>query len=133
MSCEQNKAVVTAFLATFSTGNVPAIMDGLHDGATWWVSGSIPGMSGVYSKEELGALLGGVADVYEEGRLKITPNGMICEGDLVAVEAQSFATMKAGGVYNNRYHFLFVVQDGKVKAVREYMDTKHAQETFFPS
>jgi ketosteroid isomerase-like protein len=134
MSCIQNnKAVVTDFLSTFSTGDVPAILSRMHDQGAWWVSGSIEGMSGLYTKEQLGALLNGVVEIYETGALKITPTSMISEGDVVAVEAESFARLTTGKVYNNRYHFRFTVQDGKVKEVREYMDTKHAQETFLPS
>ena len=132
-SIQDNKAVVADFLSTFSTGDVAAILGRMHDQGTWWVSGSIEGMSGLYTKEQLGALLLGVVEVYETGALKIMPTSMISEGDVVAAEAESFARLTTGKVYNNRYHFRFTVQDGKVKEVREYMDTMHARETFFPS
>ncbi len=31
------KEVVTRFFETFSSGDVPAILDALDDGAVWWV------------------------------------------------------------------------------------------------
>ena len=52
-------------------------------------------------------------------------------GDRVAVEAEGFATMRSGGTYRPRYHFLFELAGDKVLHVREYMDTMHAWETFF--
>ena len=128
-----NKDVVQDFLATFSTGELPAILDQLQEGATWWVSGSIPGMSGVHTKEQLGVLLSGVKDVYKAGALRITPSRMVSEGDMVAVEAESYAELKNGKIYNNFYHFLFMVRDGKVAEIKEYMDTQHARDVFLPA
>jgi len=69
--------------------------------------------------------------MYKEGALRLTPTHMIAEGNEVAVEAESFATMTNGRVYANRYHFLFEVADGKILRIKEYMDTMHAWETFF--
>ena len=130
MSSNASKRIVTDFLTTFSSGNVPEILRRMHQDGSWWVSGTIPGISGAYTREQLGDLLRGVVDVYETGALQIVPKRMISEGDVVAVEAESYARLKNGGVYNNHYHFLFVLQDGKVKEVREYMDTQHTKDTF---
>lgn len=88
-------------------------------------------MSGSYDREGLGALLGGVTSVYENGALEVTPNSAIAQGDRVAVEATSYAKLKNGRVYQNQYHFLFEIRDGKILSVKEYMDTKHAYDIFF--
>jgi len=125
------KTVVADFLSTFSTGNVDAILDAMADGATWHVSGRIQGMSGTYAKAQLGELLRGAVALYREGALRITPTSMIAEGNKVAVEAESFATLTNGRVYDNRYHFLFEVAGDKILGVREYMDTMHAWDVFF--
>jgi len=125
------KAVAADFLAAFSTGDVDAVLDRMADGATWWVSGAIDGMSGTYGKAEFGGLLRGAVALYREGALRLTPTHMIADGNEVAVEAESFATMTNGRIYANRYHFLFEVAGGKILRVKEYMDTMHAWETFF--
>jgi ketosteroid isomerase-like protein len=88
-------------------------------------------MSGSYNKEGLGALLGGVTSVYENGALEITPTSAIAQGDKVAVEATSYAKLKNGKVYQNAYHFLFEFRDGKILSVKEYMDTQHAYDIFY--
>ena len=50
--------------------------------------------------------------------------------DRVALEAYSNANLANGNKYNNTYHFLFVVKNGKIKVIKEYMDTQHAAHVF---
>jgi ketosteroid isomerase-like protein len=124
------KEIVSHFFATFSTGDVDRILDLLTEDASWWVSGNIEGMSGTNSKQQLGQLLRAVVPLYRTGALKISPTSMIAEGNLVAAEAESYAELKSGKVYNNRYHFLVEVDGPKVRRVKEYSDTHHMLETF---
>jgi ketosteroid isomerase-like protein len=63
-----------------------------------------------------------------DGALKVTPTGVTAEGDRVALEAESYAKMKNTKTYQNKYHFLFVVRNGKIQQVKEYLDTMHANE-----
>lgn len=130
---DDNKAAVARFLQTFSEGNVERTVGALTDDATWWVSGGIDGMSGSYDKEGFGKLIAGVADVYV-APLRITPTSMVAEGDKVAVEADSYAELKNGRIYDPRCHFLFgVAPDGRIATVHEYLDTKLAHDIFFAS
>lgn len=124
------KEVVTRFFATFSTGDVPKILDQLTDDATWWVSGRVPGMSGTNDKDTLGKLLEAVKPLYVQGALTMTPTAMIAEGDCVACEAESHADLVDGRMYANQYHFLIEVSGTKVRGVREYSDKNHMVETF---
>ena len=130
-TAELNKAIVAEFLDVFSTGDVPGILERLHDDATWWVSGKIEGFAGTKSKEEMGKLLEGVVTVYKEGALRITPLEMIAEGDRVAVEAEGYAELNNGRVYSPQSAFVFEIADGKIRSVREYLDTQHAHDIFF--
>jgi len=124
------KTIVREFLATFSTGDVEAILAGLTDDATWWVSGRIEGMSGTSTKAQLGALLQAVRPLYKAGALRITPSAMIAEGNQVAAEADSYAELVDGRVYANKYHFLFEIDGDRIRRVKEYSDTHHMLETF---
>ena len=126
-----NKAIVGDFLATFSRGDVAGVLQRMADDATWWVSGTIEGMSGTYEKKTFGALLEGVKAVYKTGALQLRPKSMVAEASFVAVEASSYAELSNGRIYNNQYHLLFEICDGKVLRVREYMDTQHAHAIFF--
>ena len=53
---------------------------------------------------------------------------MTAEGERVALEAESHGTHKSGKKYNNHYHFLFRIRDGKIAEIREYADTAHARD-----
>lgn len=128
---DENKAIAARFAEVFSTGDVDAILELLHPDAVYWVAGQIEGMSGDYTREEFGDLLRGVTGAYTTGSLEITPLSSIAEGDKVAVEAESYGELHNGRIYRNRYHFLFQIRDGVIISVKEYMDTKHAWDTFY--
>lgn len=101
----------------------------MTDDATWWVAGTIPGVSGTYDKATFGGLLTGISESCK-GAIRLTPQVFTVEGDRVAVETESYAELKNGRVYNNHYHFVFVVRDGKVAQIKEYLDTMHTYDTF---
>ena len=51
---------------------------------------------------------------------------MTAEEERVAVEINREAVHAAGGTYNNQYHFLLRIKDGKILELKEYMDTQLA-------
>jgi ketosteroid isomerase-like protein len=126
----RNKAKVAAFFEDYSTGNVERIGAHLHDDARWWVAGSVPGISDTYTKAQMLALLEQVTGVYKKGALQFTLSSMIAEGNRVAAEVESYAELHNGKVYNNLYHFLFEIEDGRIKSIKEYLDTQHMHDTF---
>jgi ketosteroid isomerase-like protein len=128
---EQNKSIVREFLDVFSTGDVPRILERLHDDATWAVLGKVEGFAGTRSKAEMGTLLEGVVTMYKAGALRLTPRELTAEGDRVVVEAEGYGELTNGRVYNPQYVLVFEIADGKVKRVREYLDTQHAFDIFF--
>jgi ketosteroid isomerase-like protein len=56
-------------------------------------------------------------------RLKI--HAFTAEGDRVAIEAESHVLNPNGRIYNNFYHYLFRIRDGKLVLFKEYQDTLH--------
>lgn len=52
------------------------------------------------------------------------PRSMVCEGDTVLTEHRMTATLPNGRPYVNDYCFAYEVAGGRVKAIREYMDTR---------
>ncbi|WP_219419248.1 nuclear transport factor 2 family protein [Pseudonocardia nigra] len=55
---------------------------------------------------------------------------VIAEGDTVVVEERMCATLANGRFYDNDYCFVFEVQDGRIRRVREYMDTQRGAKMF---
>jgi uncharacterized protein len=67
------------------------------------------------------------ADVEVEFR------GVYGEGDIVIVEHRMRATLANGNAYDNDYCFVFEVEDGLIRRVREYMDTAKGHHMIFAS
>ena len=44
------------------------------------------------------------------------------------MEVESDTETNTGRGYNNFYHFLIRVRDGKIASVKEYLDTMHANK-----
>lgn len=129
MSVETNKNLVLNFFENFSAGKVNAALALMADSATWWIAGKPEQfvLAGTKTKAEFAELLNGIGAAMPKG-LRVTPKGLTAEGDRVAAEAESYGETATGKIYNNLYHFLFDVRDGKIQAVREYLDTMHAKE-----
>jgi len=127
MSAESNKQLVAEVWKKFSAGNLDDAMAMLSDTATWWISGEpekFP-LAGTKTKAQFAEIAGGATKSMRKG-LRVTPTAFTAEGDRVAVEATSYGEMNNGKVYKNLYHFLFVIREGKIQEVREYLDTIHA-------
>ncbi|MGO9059891.1 MAG: nuclear transport factor 2 family protein [Candidatus Binataceae bacterium] len=67
------------------------------------------------------------------------PNGLnmkvetvVSEGPLVAIQAQADTVAGNGKRYANRYHFFIRFEGDRIANAREYNDTNHVRETFFP-
>lgn len=122
-SPSESEALVREFMEVFSAGNTARVVDMMHPQGTWWVAGTMP-ISGTYTREEFGALLDRVSETCD-GPIQLIPHEFTIDGDRVAVEAESRACTLSGRTYNNLYHFLFILKDGKILQVKEYLDTMH--------
>lgn len=125
-----NKKLVAEFMEVFSTGNVEAILGYLSPDATWWVAGTIDGISGSKTKQEFRAMLSGLSANTKTGAIALKPLAWTAEGDRVAVETESYSEMNNGRVYNNLYHFVFEVEGGRIRSVKEFLDTEHTRAVF---
>lgn len=132
MTTEENKALVSEVFACFTANDIAGALDRMADDVTWWISGKpehLPA-AGVYNKEKIGGLFYRMDGQLKHG-LKMTVKGLVAEGDKVAVEMESYGELRNGRVYNNEYHMLMTIRDGKISEVREYLDTQHVFATWF--
>ena len=125
---DDNKALICKFWSAFSESRFDDALGLLSDAATWWVAGTTD-ISGTYTKPEFRELVMGVSEGTENG-IQVTPTLLTAEGERVSMEATSYGLMRDGKEYKNIYHFMHEVRDGRITAVREYMDTEHVTEVF---
>jgi ketosteroid isomerase-like protein len=74
---------------------------------------------------KLDAMRARLAQGYGGATLRVTPVRIFGEGDLVALEAEGYAELPNGRVYQNRYVFVIEVGESGIRQVREYCDTLH--------
>src|SRR5689334_21680689 len=127
MSTERNKEVATDFFARLSRSDVPGALSLMADDAVWRIAGKkeLSPAAGDYGKERLGRLFNRMLSQLESG-LQMTVLRSIAEGDSVALEVESTGDLKNGRRYRQQYHFAIDLRDGRIAAVREYLDTQHA-------
>src|SRR6185503_5015118 len=108
-------------------GDVPSVLDLLTADATWRIPGKpeLTPAAGIYDKARLARLFQRMLSRLAGG-LQMTVKGMVAEGDKVAVEVASRGQLTNGRLYEQEYHFLLEFRDGRICAVREYLDTQHA-------
>jgi ketosteroid isomerase-like protein len=131
MSAEANKKVALSYFENFSAGKIDAVLALVADSATFWIAGKPDkfALAGTKTKAQFADVLKGVGAAMPKG-LRLTPTGVTAEGDRVAAEVEAHGETASGKIYDNRYHFLFEIREGKIQAVREYFDTMHAKEVF---
>lgn len=127
---ERNKSLVRAYYEAVSAGRRDEATALLDDNATWWIAGKPEhfALAGQRSLSNHQALLRErLAPVLTTG-VTIAIKGATAEGERVAVEIETEARTVDGRMYNNQLHMLFVVREGKIREVREYLDTQHAAD-----
>jgi ketosteroid isomerase-like protein len=123
---EQNKEFVRQFFQAMNRGDTAAIVAAYaEDGYVQTMGNTL--VSGRNGKAEIAGFAGAVLEAFPEG-LRFTINTLTAEDDRVAVEAQSEGRHVSGQDYQNFYHFLFRLRDGKIIALHEYLDTELATD-----
>ena len=132
MTPDENKQLVLKFFACFSASDIAGALDLMTDDAGWWISGKPEDLpaAGDHNKKQIAGLFYRMADQLVNG-LKMTVTGLLAEGDKVAVEVESHGELQNGRIYNNQYHMLMTVRDGKIGEVKEYLDTQHVFSIWF--
>ena len=128
MKAEQARQFVLDFFAELASGN-PRCWDRVAEDATWQLMARAKNYPYPcdYTKASYRALCEGSADTFPSG-LRFTIRGTTAEEDRVAVEAESYGMTREGKLYNNVYHLLVLLENGRIKTAREYLDSGHATE-----
>jgi ketosteroid isomerase-like protein len=127
VNTEQNTATARRFFELFSASDIDGALALMTDDATWRIPGKkeLSPTAGVYNKERIGRLFRRMIEALANG-LTMTVHSSLAEGDRVALEVTSSGDLKNGRLYRQEYHFLMEFRDGRICAVREYLDTQHA-------
>ncbi len=128
MSVETNKELVTNFWGAFSKGDIKTAFASLSDEVSWLIPGNLPNLSGLRKgKAEILNFARGAAKMFPSG-LKSELRRVYCDGDTVLIEMTNRGKLFNGRDYENEYCFVFEIEAGKIRRVREYVDTQKVAE-----
>ncbi len=119
-----NKRIAREFFDALSRADSGAVAKLYADDFTLWTAGTLA-FSGTFNRAQALQAMDQILRLFPEG-LRFTITAMTAEGERVAVEAESYGRHVSGKTYHNQYHFLLIIRDGKIRALKEYMDTMHA-------
>ncbi len=127
MTVEQNKTLVTQTWDALVKGDIKAAFENVSDEVSWLIPGNLP-VSGL-KKGKPGVLefLRGAAKLFPNG-LKSEIRRVYCEGNVVVVELVNRGKLGNGRDYENEYCFIYEIEGGKIRRIREYVDTQKAKE-----
>jgi ketosteroid isomerase-like protein len=129
---ESNKEMVAEFFQKYGKNDLAGRLAMLHEDLVWWVAGGdLFPFSGTRNKAEYTKVSSAIWSHLRS--VDMEPTGMVAEGDRVAVEVKGHAVTIRGSTYDNLYHFLFSIKDGKIIVVKEYLDTLYAKTVLIDS
>ena len=123
------------FFAHLSANELDRAMDLLSEDSTVWIATMPAGSPG---PEHTGTTVPkpAFADMMAKSQ-QLAPAGMqftihrcLADQTEVAMELESRADLADGRLYNNRYVFWLRVEEGRITELREYFDSKYANDFF---
>jgi ketosteroid isomerase-like protein len=129
VGAEDDKAVVTRFFAT-RMSDFDTARSLMHEDATWTIPGELP-LSGVYEGRQaiFDDYLGAHTNDFKEITSEVTR--MIAENGTVVVEYHARGVTNKDREYDAIYYYVVDVVDGKIKAVRQSLDTQYAHRVLY--
>ena len=120
---EENKDIALKCFKALSSVS-ETYLDYYNDDSIIWTAGD-NAIGGTRTKQEIVDFAQGILSAFPDG-IKFNITGITAENERVAVEVSGEAIHTSGKNYNNKYHFLLKIKNGKILELKEYMDTQLA-------
>ena len=137
MTSDANRNAVIAAWQAFASRDAGRIAAAFTDDAEWLApEGNATALATNFTNHMIGKAEIARFIAVEFGKLfasevSIEFKGVHAAGDMVVVEERMRATLADGGRYDNDYCFVFELENGLIRRVREYMDTAKGQRMIF--
>ncbi len=128
MSVETNKEMVKSTWQAFVRGDLKSAFANMSDEVSWLIPGNLKNLSGLRKgKTAILEFARNAAKIFLNG-LQTQINRVYGDGDTVIMELTNRGKLANGKDYENEYCFVFEIESGKIRRVREYVDTQKANE-----
>jgi ketosteroid isomerase-like protein len=118
-SLDLNKKVVRDYFTCGNAGDSQGCLNLLTDDFELDCKAKPP-IGYKMNKAGLATMLASIDDTLVRP-LRITLHQLTAEDDRVAVKGSSKGQLAKGGLYENDYHFLITLRDGKIAHIEEYL------------
>jgi ketosteroid isomerase-like protein len=128
----ENERLAIQFFETLGAGDLEGVRKLLHDEVTWIPQvRDIPG-AGVHrgKKGIIDDFLAPIRGMFAPGDPKVLLDSIASKGPLVMVESHGAGKLADGRPYANLYAWAVEIRDGKIFAIREYMDSLYVSKLF---
>jgi ketosteroid isomerase-like protein len=129
-----SRAALRSYLDALLAGDLDRIAASFAEDATWSLHGTLP-LAGVRrGRAAIVEFLCSAASLYVPGTQSFSFGDITADGERAVLEWRVTGTSSATGrQYDNEYCGVFVIRDGRIAEVREYLDSLQAAETLFPA
>lgn len=122
MSTHDNKDIIRQFVKTIHDGDSAGLRSLATPSARWWLLGRpdrFPA-GGDHAYLDIVEQMSALVPMFAEWSFELVT--IVAEGDLVVAECRSSGKTAGGAAYGNQYLSIFEFEEGKIAAIREYMD-----------
>lgn len=126
----ENKHLMETIFAELSKGNDLPFLEAMAEDMRWTWMGSGQWAKTFEGKQAVVNELWGAVKSTLLPPYKATATRIMADGDYVVVEALGDNMTPDGKIYNNRYCWVCRLEEGKLRAINEYMDTELVTNTF---
>lgn len=126
--------MVRGYVDASNAGDGAAVIGALAEDASFTLWGDLP-VSGTYAGRRaiVEQMMPAARELFQPGTLQLTIETLAIDGRRAFAEVSSTGTSAAGAPYEGHYCMVFeLAADGRIEAIREYMDTAYARRVLCP-
>jgi ketosteroid isomerase-like protein len=116
----QNTEAVNGAYEAFASGDVPAIVAIVEDGAEWVSTASLPQGGSFSGPDGAAQFFQGVGEAWEE--LNVEVDDLLDAGDHVVGVGRANGKLRNGNSAGYGFTHIFTMNDGKIARFREHAD-----------
>ena len=121
-----SEQLVIDFFTTLSSGDLVKLATMIDADTTWTpMVQNVPGAGTHTGRQIVDEFLAPVRGLFVDGDPKVHIDNIVSSGDRVMCETHATGTLRDGRAYKNLYAWGFELSNGRIKRIREYMDSHY--------
>ena len=133
MSTAENKKLVQQIFGESATRSGSGFVDAMADDVCWIITGQWSWSQTFKGKDAVVNNLMTTVRSLLQDRISSVAYNFVADGDTVVVETKGNNNFtKTGNRYDNEYCFVIKLENGKIKQIKEYLDSALVEKAMGP-